>query len=144
MDSELLPRVGVGVIIRNNSGEILLGLRKNSHGDGEWALPGGKVDFGETLIETVEREVKEETGLSVSNVQLISVCDDRKFISSHNKHFISIGFVCNSASETPTVNEPEKCSEWRWFPISKLPQNVFMASTATIENYQTGTIYRPQ
>ena len=43
------PRVGIGVMIQNEEGEILLGLRKGSHGAGEWSFPGGHLEMGETV-----------------------------------------------------------------------------------------------
>ena len=43
------PRVGIGVLIENENGEVLLGLRRGSHGEGEWSFPGGHLDFGETI-----------------------------------------------------------------------------------------------
>ena len=61
----------VGVIITNTSGEFLLGKRKGAHGAGEWGLPGGKMDFGESVNEAVLREVREETGLDVELTSLI-------------------------------------------------------------------------
>ena len=44
------PRVGIGVIALNNQGKILLGKRKNAHGDGDWAPPGGHLEFGESPV----------------------------------------------------------------------------------------------
>jgi ADP-ribose pyrophosphatase YjhB (NUDIX family) len=40
---------GIGVMVTNQQGEVLLGLRHGSHGTGEWSFPGGKVDLGETM-----------------------------------------------------------------------------------------------
>ena len=58
------PRVGVGVAIVRD-GQILLVKRRNEPGKGLWAVPGGKVEYGETLRDAAAREVKEETGLDV-------------------------------------------------------------------------------
>ena len=54
--------VGVGAMVRNDAGEMLLGLRSsNSRNDaGNWTAPGGCVEFGETLENAVIRETKEE------------------------------------------------------------------------------------
>ncbi len=45
------PRVDFGVLIQNDKKEVLLGLRKGSHGSGEWCFPGGHLEFGETIME---------------------------------------------------------------------------------------------
>lgn len=69
MEEKRYPRVGVGVMIQNEKGEVLLGLRQGSHGAGEWSFPGGHLEFGETVFQTAKREVEEESGLS-SNVPI--------------------------------------------------------------------------
>jgi len=68
------PFVGVGgVIVRD--GMILLGKRRNEPGKGKWSIPGGLVELGESVEQTVIREVKEETGLDVEKPDHIDVVD---------------------------------------------------------------------
>ena len=62
------PIVGVGVIVLRN-GLVLLGERIGSHGSGTWALPGGHLEFGETVEQCAAREVLEETGLKLQEVR---------------------------------------------------------------------------
>lgn len=77
------PIVGVGVAIVEGD-EILLVQRANEPHRGLWAVPGGKVDLGESLAEAATREVKEETGLLIELEQIIwvgeSIEDDHHLV----------------------------------------------------------------
>ncbi len=67
-----LPIVGVGgVVIRD--GRALLIRRGSEPLKGEWSIPGGKLEVGETLVEGVTRELLEETGLQVKVIELIEI-----------------------------------------------------------------------
>ncbi|KKQ79681.1 MAG: Nudix hydrolase 1, partial [Parcubacteria group bacterium GW2011_GWC2_38_7] len=68
MDNKVV-KVGLGVIIIRDN-KVLLGLRQGSHGAGEWAYPGGKVEFGETIFEAAIRETKEEAGIDITDLEL--------------------------------------------------------------------------
>lgn len=68
------PLVGVGAVVVC-SGKILLEKRKNDPGKGKWSIPGGLVELGENVEQTVIREVKEETGLDVEKPEHIDVVD---------------------------------------------------------------------
>ena len=57
------PRVGVSIVIHDEQGRVLLGLRAGKHGAGTWGLPGGAIEPGEDPIEAARRELEEETGL---------------------------------------------------------------------------------
>lgn len=138
------PRVGVGILIENEEGEILLGLRKGSHGSGEWSIPGGHLEFGETIFETAKRETKEETGLDVDTFELISVLDEMRYIESDGKHYINLGVRAVYKGGEPKVCEPEKCVEWKWFNMNDLPTDMFEASEGIITNYKAEKIYQPK
>ena len=58
------PRVAVGAIVIKD-GQVLLVRRGQPPSEGLWAVPGGRVHLGETLQQAAEREIKEETGLSI-------------------------------------------------------------------------------
>ncbi|CAN9182180.1 unnamed protein product [Alternaria alternata] len=57
------PKIGVGVIIHDNAGNIVMGERVGSHGAGTLQCPGGHLEYSESFAETAAREVLEETGL---------------------------------------------------------------------------------
>ena len=68
MNMQKIPRIGVAVIVVRD-GKVLLGKRKNAHGEGRWGFPGGHLEFMETVEACAAREVLEETGLGVSNIE---------------------------------------------------------------------------
>lgn len=141
MAEKKYPRVGSGVMIQNNKGEVLLGLRQGSHGEGEWSFPGGHLEFGEKIFETAEREVKEETGLEVDKFELISVADEMRYIKTDNKHYLNIGVKAFYNGGEARVMEPEKCKEWQWFSLDRLPEKLLEGTELAIKNYKAGKIY---
>jgi len=136
------PSVGVGVLVQNDKGEILFGLRQGSFGSGKWVFPGGHIEFGETIFEAARREVMEETGLSVDKLSLISVGDDLRYIESDGKHYFALGVLARDISGEPKVMEPERCLEWRWFKRDHLPDKILGGSALTLRNYLAGTVYQ--
>lgn len=142
MSEKIFPKVGVGVMIQNDAREVLMGLRKSSHGAGEWAFPGGHYEFGETLFETAKRETKEETGLDIDEFELISVADELRYIQTDNKHYLNIGVKGKYKGDEVIMMEPDKWVEWRWFSLDNLPENLFEGTQLIIENFRRKTIYR--
>ena len=93
------PLVGVGALIMRD-GKVLLVRRATEPLKGEWSLPGGLVEVGETLQAAVAREVKEETGLTVEVAQVAAVID-RIYPDPAGKveyHYILIDYLCHGDS----------------------------------------------
>lgn len=131
------PKVGVGVMIFKE-GKILLGKRKNAHGDGEYAWPGGHMEHMESFEETVRRETSEETGLKIENIKFLRLLNFKDYAP---KHYIDILMVADWKSGEPIVMEPEKCEGWDWYDIDNLPEPLFKAEYSGIEAYKTGKIF---
>ncbi|KAL2159371.1 hypothetical protein VTH06DRAFT_2374 [Thermothelomyces fergusii] len=106
-------RVGVAAIIRDAQGRLLLGVRRGSHGEGQWQFAGGHLEMGESYFACAEREAREETGLVVKADKFIAVTND---IFSPEKHYITIFVSCRMVEEgqEPAVLEPQKCERWEW------------------------------
>jgi len=117
------PKVGVGVIIKKDN-KVLLGKRKNSHGEGDWALPGGHLEFGESLVDCAEREVLEETSMLIENVKPSTFTND--IFTKEDKHYITLYVVCDWKSGEVKRLEPEKCEMWKWFEWENLPTPLFI------------------
>lgn len=118
-----VPRVGVGVIVVRNK-HILLGKRTGSHGAGTWALPGGHLEFGETVEDCAVREVLEETGLSIQVVGRGPYTSD--LFAEEQKHYITLFVEALSESGDPEIHEPSRCLAWQWFDWSALPKPKFL------------------
>jgi 8-oxo-dGTP diphosphatase len=120
--------VGVGVIVLRQ-GLVLLGQRKGSHGSGTWALPGGHLEFGETVEDCAAREVREESGLGIQSVVAGPYSNDL----FEGRHYVTLFVVAHGPEGEPRVLEPEKCAQWLWCRWSELPQPLFQP-LASIRN----------
>jgi 8-oxo-dGTP diphosphatase len=69
------PLVGAGAVVVDGDGRVLLVRRARPPLQGHWSLPGGLIELGETLLEGVQREVAEETGLIVEPQAVVEVVD---------------------------------------------------------------------
>lgn len=137
MEQEQRPKVGIGVMIVKD-GKVLLGKRKGSHGEGEYAWPGGHLEYMESFEECAKRETLEETGMHIHNIRFLRLMNLKQYAP---KHYIDIGLVADWESGNPQVVEPEKVERWDWYDIDELPQPLFSTIPSYIEAYKTGKNY---
>lgn len=129
--------VGVGVMIFNNKGELLLAKRgkqaKNERGC--WEVPGGSVDFGETRAQAAVREAKEELGIDVTVVYELSGIDH--LIPEEEQHWVTTPFIVKvKAGQKPKIMEPHKCDELAWFAIDNMPSPLSIATQFNVIIYK--------
>jgi mutator protein MutT len=125
-------KVGTGIILIKDN-KILLGKRKNTEvGSGTWGLPGGRVDFGEKAENTAIREVKEETNFNVEEITFLTYSDD----VYENEHWVTLFYITSHFTGVLENKEIDKCEEWKWFDINKMPKNCFSAIKEVISNYK--------
>jgi 8-oxo-dGTP diphosphatase len=134
---EQKPKVGLGVMIFKDK-KVLLGKRKGSHGAGEYAWPGGHLEFGESFEACAKREVEEETGMEITNVCFLRLMNLKRYTG---KHYVDIGLIADWKSGEPKLMEPDKCEGWGWYDIDNLPKPLFEPVTSYIEAYKTGKNY---
>ena len=116
------PFIGVAALIFRD-GKLLLGKRKGAHGAGHWACPGGHLEFGESIEACAAREVLEETGLLIRNIQRVTFTND--IFMDEGRHYVTL-FMTANADGAPRVLEPEKCEQWNWFGWDELPAPLFL------------------
>ena len=113
------PVVGVGAVIIKD-GKILLEKRKSEPGRGKWSIPGGLVELGESISQTVVREVAEETGLEVYAPELIDVVDNvvRDENGEVKYHFVIIDYFVKLKGGN--VKASSDAEELQWVPLGEV------------------------
>ena len=108
------PLVGVGAVIIED-GRVLLVKRGHPPLAGEWSIPGGVLEIGETLREAAVREAREETCLTVEPAELLGVYDRvlRDDAGRTLYHYVLIDFLCRPVSGTALA--ADDADEVRWF-----------------------------
>lgn len=122
-------QVGVGVLVLQE-GLVLLGRRKGSHGAGTWSAPGGALEFGEEILDGAARELREETGLSASSLELGPYTND--VFADDRKHFVTIFVVARGLDGAPANLELEKCEGWAWFRWGEWPTPLFQPARSLL------------
>jgi 8-oxo-dGTP diphosphatase len=117
------PKVGVGVFVMKD-GKFLIGKRKGALASGSWGLPGGHLEFGESLEECSRREVLEETGVSIKNIKRATFTND--IFAQENKHYITIFMIAEYDFGDVQTCEPEKCEGWQWCSWGEIPKELCM------------------
>jgi ADP-ribose pyrophosphatase YjhB (NUDIX family) len=111
-----IPRLGVGaLVVKRNA--VLLVRRKFPPAQGQWSLPGGLVEWGETCEQAVKREVAEECGLIIKPLRLLEALD---FIERDEKgdvrfHYVLLDYLAKALSEHLVPGSDVE--EVQWFPI---------------------------
>lgn len=107
------PTVGVGVVIVKGS-EVLMIRRGQPPRQGEWSIPGGTQELGETVRETAVREILEETGLSIANLKLIDVVDafGKHPDGSLRTQWVLVDFRADWVAGEPVAGSDAAHAEW--------------------------------
>jgi 8-oxo-dGTP diphosphatase len=117
------PLVGIGALIVEN-GRVVLIKRGKAPLLGEWSIPGGMLELGETLRQGAEREALEETGLVVRATELLGVFDRVVPDTDGNivYHYVLIDFLCEKTSGE--LRAGADAADAQWFTpeeVAKLP-----------------------
>jgi phosphoglycolate phosphatase len=112
-----VPVATVGGLIFNSSNEVLM-IRTHKWSN-LWGIPGGKIKYGETSEAALRREILEETGLKISNIEFILVQDcihSKEFY--RDAHFVLLNYICRCPGKNPEVKLNEEGREYRWLSLA--------------------------
>ena len=99
------PEPVTGALILNEDDEIF--LMKSPKWDDQWLVPGGHVEKGEKIGECVKREVKEEVGLEVENVEFVTVLEGMPEKFERDTHFIFLNYSCRAENQEVELDQRE-------------------------------------
>lgn len=127
---------GVRALMFNDRGELLLERQRLF---GSWALPHGCIDVGESALDAVKREVREETGLNVIEADALGLYSDPGYSVTYPNgdqvQTLSVAFLVRSWSGDLAVDGDE-VAELRFFPLDRLPEPIYPIHRDTISDYR--------
>ena len=130
-----LPKAGIGAVVFHNQ-KVLLVKRGKPPCQDEWAIPGGKIKLGETLQQAAEREVLEETGITIKAGDPVFTFD---LIEKDNNgailfHYIIVDVAAEYLSGEPNANSDASAA--RWFKATELAShNINKTTLELLQRY---------
>ena len=126
----------VGVIVTDSNNKILLIKRSD---DGNWCIPGGVMDVGESIQETAKREVFEETNINIEEMKLLNVYSGSQqhhiYPNDDEVYFVNIVFFSSTFSGHFKADGIES-AEIRFYNIDELPENISPTNKPFIEDFK--------
>ena len=130
-ESPSQPQVGVGAVVLDGD-RVLLVLRGREPLKGVWSIPGGRLELGETLLDALHREVREETGLEVQVLDQVEVFERilRDESGRVQHHYVLIDYLCEPAGGA--LNAADDADEARWVHRDALDELTITEGTPVV------------
>lgn len=113
--------------------QVLLTLRKNIFGSGQWCFPGGHMEHGESSLVCAKRELKEEIGVEAVDIKLIAVINDTP--EHQDTHYVRFVYLITKWNGEIINAEPDICEQFKWFNINNLPEPFFIGQQKVLPIY---------
>lgn len=134
-----LECIGVGVIFfcHDGTGKFLMGLRSTKARDEQdkWDIGGGAIEWGDDVIETLKREVKEEYCCDVLEYEFLGYRDVKRTVNGKPSHWIALDYKVRIDPTQVKNGEPHKFNDVQWFTLATIPENAHSQFPAFLEKY---------
>ncbi len=129
----------VVTLCHDGEGKYLLGLRSDMCRDehGKWdPIGSGGIEFGDSIEETIRKEVKEECGADVINFEFLGTREVFRKHEENPTHWIQFDYRVQINPEQVRITEPDKCLELQWCDIDKIPEPMHSQFPVFLEKYK--------
>jgi 8-oxo-dGTP diphosphatase len=134
-----VPLIGVGAVIVDGQGRVLLVKRGNEPRKGHWSIPGGLIEIGETMADATRREVLEETGLAVTPEAIVEVVE--RIFPEENRiryHYVIVDYWASLTGES-TAKAGSDAADLAWAePTAWQQSNAYELEPLTVNVIQKG------
>jgi len=128
-----LPKIAVGCVIFDSDRKVLLVKRKHPPNQGSWAVPGGKVNFGELIEGALKREMREEISVEVRPKELMAIVE----IIKEGFHYVILDFVCEITNGE--IKAGSDAEDARFFSTNEMKEiSISPTTLEMIEKYLKG------
>ena len=135
-----IDHIGVCVVYfcHDGKGEFVMSKRNSNTRDehGRWDIGGGGLEFGETINETIRKEIQEEYCTDVLDYEFLGYRDVHRIHGEKSTHWIALDFKVRVDREKVRNGEPHKFDEVAWFKLDNLPENIHSQLPNFFELYQ--------
>nr|GMD28534.1 nudix hydrolase 1-like [Ipomoea batatas] len=123
MNSDKVPKVAVAVFILKGE-KVLVGQRLAGAGTSCFSVPSGHLEFGEGFEECAAREVMEEAGLELKNIETLKVINHVFHNEAKPSHYVVllIRAELSDPDQIPENVEPDRCESWDWYEWNHMPK----------------------
>ena len=136
-----LDFTGISVVFfcHDGSGKILMNKRSVKCRDeqGKWDIGGGALKFGESAIDAVKREIKEEYCADVLECEFLGYRDVHRTVDGKKSHWLALDFKVRIQVSTIKNGDPQKIDEIAWFSPDALPSPLHSQLGTFLDNHKS-------